>query len=85
VRPRQDFNQIPKAELKNMEQWFQEQSEAKYQRKKMVITNYKVSLSLSLSLSLSKMVITNYKVSLSLSLSLSKMVITNYKVRSSIH
>ena len=60
MRPRQDFNQIPKAELKNMEQWFQEQSEQKYQRKKMVITNYKVSLSLSLSLS--KMVITNYKV-----------------------
>jgi len=37
----QDFNQIPKSELKNLEMWFQSQSEQKYDKKKMVITNYK--------------------------------------------
>ena len=31
-----DFNQIPKAELKNLETWFQSQSEQKFDKKKMV-------------------------------------------------
>lgn len=37
----QDFNQIPKKELKNLESWFQSQSAQKFDNKKMVITNYK--------------------------------------------
>ena len=37
----QDFNQIPRAELKNIEEWFKSQSEQRFDNKKMVITNYR--------------------------------------------
>jgi len=37
----QDFNQIPKVELKNLETWFTSQSAQKFNNQKMVITNFK--------------------------------------------